>query len=338
MPHPARRRAALAAAVLLAAAAWAAADAVTPPATLTTRPVALTPQRPADEPLGRLRALGMLELPAVTAGNLRLTQLSGLAWDEDDGVLYAISDKGALFHLQPLIEHGRLTGVRLLRAVALREPDGQPVRGARVDAEGLEIVDGANGRRGDAELLVSFERDPRIVRYRPDGRALGELALPAALAGRGAYAGRNLMLEALCRDPALGVITAPEAPLRGEEPGMTRLFALSGQSWRYPLPAGGRIAALECLGDGNVLVLERDFGRLFGPNAVTLRQATLPKEPTDAPLAVTPLATLDAAAGLAIDNFEGLARERGRRFFLVSDNNDLGVQRTLLLYFELLPD
>jgi hypothetical protein len=45
--------------------------------------------------------------------------------------------------------------------------------------------------------------------------------------------------------------------------------------------------------------------------------------------------TLDSDQDLHIDNFEGLARHRGNRFFMVSDDNGVFIQRTLLLYFEL---
>ena len=48
------------------------------------------------------------------------------------------------------------------------------------------------------------------------------------------------------------------------------------------------------------------------------------------------LVRLDDANGLSLDNFEGLTRHRGQRYFMVSDNNDVFVQRTLLLYFEIL--
>jgi hypothetical protein len=47
------------------------------------------------------------------------------------------------------------------------------------------------------------------------------------------------------------------------------------------------------------------------------------------------VALMDTAQGYQIDNSEGLTRHKGNRFFMVSDNNDLFVQRTLLLYFEL---
>lgn len=307
------------------------------PLTLDTRAVPLSESLADGATIGRIRFRGMLSLPTVKVGGVRMSQLSALAWDDDEGVLYALSDKGYLFHLKPEIKNDMLTGVTLLKTVALTEPkDGKPLKGRRADTEGMDIVHGRNGRTGDAELLVSFERTPRIVRYRPDGKALGELSSPAALANPAAYDDPNRMLEAVCVDPLLGVLTTPEAPLVGEPEGTTRIFGLSGKVWRYPVTGTNRITAMECLGDGRVLVLERDFR--ITRNLMSIRLATLPATPTAEPVAVavTTVVTLDRAEGYQIDNFEGLTRHKGNRFFIVSDDNDLFVQRTLLLYFELI--
>jgi hypothetical protein len=161
--------------------------------------------------------------------------------------------------------------------------------------------------------------------------------LPEPLARVGAYANSNRMLEAVCHDPELGVLTTPEAPLAEERKGYTRIYSVNGKSWLYPLHGNNNISAMECLGNGRVLVLERDFGRLFGHAAVMLRGTRVPAEArNDTPLSVETAAILNAADGHLIDNFEGLAHHRGRRFFMVSDDNDLFIQRTLLLYFELL--
>ncbi len=325
---------------MLLSAAFPAAGAQDLPIELKVRPVALSESLPDGATIGRIRPRGMLELPSFKVSGMRFSQLSGLAWDDDDGVLYAISDKGYLFHLQPTFKDDILVGVTLLKAVWLTElKSGKLLRDRRADSEGLDILHGRNGIKGDAELLVSFERFPRVVRYRPDGKALGELALPAALSDRNAYRDPNEMLEALCVDPNLGVLTAPEMPLKDEPPGSTRIFSLSGKVWRYPTTAGFGISAIECLGEGRVLVLERNFGHLFGRNAVSLKLATLPMTPApNESVPVTEVVTLDLAKGHQIDNFEGLARHKGNRFFMVSDDNDLLVERTLLLYFELLPN
>ncbi len=322
----------LAALLSLPATTFAADD----PTLLKTRPVALTEQPRQEERAGRLRALGMLELPDVTVDGLRFSQLSGLAWDDDDGILYAISDKGALFHLRPLLRDGKLTGVQVLKAIPLKEVDGKPLKGKRADSEGLDILKGRNGRKGDAELVISFERFPRIVRYRPDGTVIGEYPLPAPLNDQKNYRSNNKMLEAVCVDDKLGVLTLPEEPLTDERAGFNRIFRVAGGSWLIPTTGEFRPSAIECLGNGRVLILERDFGRLLG-RAVALRIATLTGDGSAESVATVETAALmDTAQGYQIDNFEGLTRHQGNRFFMVSDNNDLFVQRTLLLYFELI--
>jgi hypothetical protein len=286
--------------------------------------------------IGKIRILSLLDLPSVKIGELHFAQLSGLAWDDDDEILYAVSDKGSLFHLRPEFSGERLTGLHMLEAVPLRGlRTREPIAGLWSDAEGLDIRNGRNGRKGDAELVVSFEHRPRIVAYTPEGHAVREYPLPAPLDQRKAYHNENRMLESVCIDPGYGILTVPESPLDGEPEGLTRIFGLNARTWRYA-PALGRISAMECLGNGKVLLLERELGNVLRRNAVMLRRAQLPAEPSPTqPVAAETLATLDLADGLAIDNFEGLARHRGNRYFMVSDDNNLFVQRTLLLYFEI---
>ncbi len=307
------------------------------PTELETRSVALSENIKVGDRIGHIRFLGMLQLPNPTVDGMRFSQLSSLAWDDDDGILYAISDKGVLFHLQPVFENGALTGLKLLKALHLREADSnKPLKGTRADSEGLDILSGRNGRKGDAELIVSFERFPRIVRYRPDGYAIEESPLPAPLNDARMYQDSNKMLESVCVDSRLGILTVPESPLKGERQGVTRIFSVDGKSWVYPLPAGNRISALECLGNNRVLVLESNFIGVLGRLEVFLKLATL--SPNASPAEPAPVETtvaLDSGKGHQIDNFEGLARHRGNRFFLVSDDNDLFIQRSLLLYFEL---
>jgi hypothetical protein len=309
------------------------------PIALDARPVPLADKLAPGDRIGRLRFLGMLELPTVEIGDARLSQLSGLAWDDDDSVLYAISDKGWLFHLRPQLQGDILRGVQLLNAVPLRElGSNKPLRRKRADPEDLDIINGRNGKPGDAELLIGFERLPRVMRYRPDGTPLSEQTPPAPLDDPRNYRSSNKMIEALCLDAKLGVLVAPEVPLAGEREDETRIYSLSGESWRYRLQPGHRITAMECLGAGEVLVLETDFGRLLAHSAIELKLARLSSNPgKNAAAQIETVAQLDTGRGYAIDNFEGLTRHRGMRFFLVTDNNDLFFQRTLLLYVELLP-
>lgn len=298
------------------------------------QPIALSPHHAVGAKVGQVRFLGMLVLPRINIGGQRLIDLSDLAWDEDEQVLYAISNKGALFALRPRIEHDRLVDVGVLRAMPLLDPDGRPLKRRLNDAEGMDILNGANGRSGDTRLVLSFEGPARVMSFDTQGSPLHAHALPALLNDEKRYAGRNRSLEALGIHPRHGILVAPEDPLRGSTPGETAIFNLTGTRWRYPLQNDASIVALKADGDDAVLVLERNFD-LFGGTAIALRRFYL--SGTRAGRLDT-LMDLSASDGFNLDNFEGLARHRGRRFFLVSDDNDAFYQKTLLLYIELLSD
>lgn len=315
---------------------WLCSGVVWAQTSLETRAAQLSPETKLGDRLGRLHFLGMLELPDISQNGVRLSQLSGLAWDEDDGILYAISDKGALFHLRPQFKDKVLTGISLLKAVPLRElKSDKPLKRLVQDFEGLNILNGRDGRKGNAELVVSTEGIPQVLRFNVDGQMTGNYPMIAPLNNRKNYRNTNKMLESVCISPTHGVITAPETPLNGEQEHYTRLFSLSGPSWLYPLDSGNRITDIECRNQNEVLVLQQNFLHGFGQITVMLKRVRLTPVPVSGPLAPETIFTLDSQSGFQLDNFEGLAHHRGGRFFMVSDNNDLFIQRTLLMYFEL---
>lgn len=311
------------------------ASAAEPYPSLNAKVVPLAENIGVGDTIGKIRFLGMLEIPTLTVDGMRLSQLSDLAWDDSAQVLYALSDKGFLVSFHPVFHEGALVDLKLARVVPLRElKTNQPLQRRRADAEGMDIR--RNGQTQEMELIISFERFPRIVRYRTDGYAIEEYKLPPPLNDAKNYRDGNKMLEGMCFDARYGVLAMPEAPLPDEDSGYNRLFSLTGRSWRYPTENENRVVGLACLGNGEVLVLERDFGRLFWRSAVAIKRVRLSNAPADTTLAVETLVSLDTGKGFQIDNFEGIAHHQGKRFFLISDNNDFFLQRTLLLYFELL--
>lgn len=301
-------------------------------APLDTTVVAPRGGDPAPTVAGHIRILRVLQLPSAKIDGQRLAELSDLAWDEDDRILYALSDKGVLFWLRPRFQGDVLDGVDALRAVPLRDARGRRLHGKHADSEGLDILRGDNGRRGDSELIVSFEREPRILRFRPDGTPLGGFPLPAVLADVKSYRNPNKALEAVAVVPGIGLVTAPELPLVDQPLALHRLYALTGRRFTYRADEDAAIVSLKAIAPRVVLTLERDFEPLFGGTRIWLRRVRLGR---DGRAEATTLARLDSRDGWNLDNYEGLTRYRGKRFFLVSDNNNVFFQRTLLLYFEL---
>lgn len=325
----------------LAAISVAFSVAVAPPAAAdgevdVSRPYRLSPHVAPGESFEGIRLLGSVALTPVSLEGLTLGGLSGIAWDEDASRLYALSDNGALFHLRPAFDGGRLTRVTLLAAYALRDHRNRPLKGAYADAEALVAQYADNGKTGDTVLSVSFERHPRILQFTPEGRYLANLKLPADMRDRRRYADPNKALEALAWLPETGFLSGPERPLTDAEAGIVDLFALDGRRWRYPLLGipKASLVDLEALPGGDLLTLERGHGLMFVPIVIALRRTRLDFEKDGALLAVETLAVLDSSRGWSLDNFEGLTRHRGNRLFMVSDDNFNELQKTLLVYLE----
>ncbi|MCB1777563.1 MAG: esterase-like activity of phytase family protein [Candidatus Competibacteraceae bacterium] len=304
-------------------------------------PIRLADQVGIGDAYAGIRLLGALWLAPTEINGQRLCGLSGLAWDEDAGVLYALSDFGALFHLRPEFnQQGHLTGMQPVAAYPLQDVRGQPLRFPYNDAEGLVIRHGDNAIQGDTELLISFERRPRVIRYTPTGHWQGGEKLPAPLRERRRYRNENQALEAIAFHPHWGLLVGTEAALRNEPVDQIRLFRLdNGQSWNYPLAPAPKSAlvAMEVLPNGDLLTLERAFVAPLRPLIISLRRTNLPPSEGTTSLNVTDVAVFDSSQGWLLDNFEGLAWRQDQQFFMISDDNCSVWQSTLLVYFALLP-
>lgn len=287
-----------------------------------------------------IRLLGALRITRAEIDGLRLCGLSGLAWDEDASLLYAISDEGRLFHLRPEFDRqGFLSGMRPMAAYRLRDAAGVPLRAPFDDSEGLAIRNGENGVPGDTELLISFEVKPRVVRYSPTGQWRGEETLPVLLRDIRNYRNSNQALESVTTDSRWGMLVGSETPLRNDPASQVRIFTRNRLFWNYPLSQapGSALVDMVALPDGGLLTLERAFVAPLRPLIISLRRT----EPLPAPgteptlLKVADMAVFDSSQGWLLDNFEGLTRHRGQRFFMISDDNCNAWQTTLLVYFEL---
>ena len=289
---------------------------------------------PGDTHMG-VRLLGAVELPRTRVDGIELVELSGLGYDADNDIVYVLSDRGALFQMRLVLSDGALVGVDLLEAHALRDAAGGVLSGSAADAEGLAVLEGRNGRVDDTVLLVSFERQPRLAEYQPNGHLLQERGLPPGLDPR-RFASINRGLEAITIAADGLYRVAPERPLHGDPPDRIALFAEDGRHWSYPLAnANSALVAMEMLDDGRMLVLERDFERLVLRLVTRLRIAS-GFEREGGTLVVRDIADFDTHDGWRVDNFEGLTRLSGERYLMVSDDNESVLQRTLLVMFELI--
>ncbi len=279
-----------------------------------------------------IRPLGIVKINTKSADGVHITGISALAWDQDEELLYGVTDKGLLHHLRPIFDNGKLVAVDLIATYKLHNKDGKRLKGKHRDSEGAFVINAENGIRGDSELVVSFEKIPQIIRFTSRGEMVEPYALPPILTHVKNYRTANQMLEAVTLHPEKGVLTIAQRPMKGRK--NQRLYALSGESWEYHMEKhkGNGVTAMEALPDGRILFMERAWDTLLSPLIVTLKEGRFTAE---GKLKLRIIATLDSSKGWALDNFEGLTRHMDQRFFMISDDNDALLQKTLLFYFEL---
>ncbi|MCG8426532.1 MAG: esterase-like activity of phytase family protein [Chromatiales bacterium] len=278
-----------------------------------------------------IRLIGALNL----SGSKKLAELSGLAWDEDEQLLYAISDQGRLLHLKPIFKHGRLFDMALLDSFRLRNSKGKKLKERAADAEGLNILNGNNGITGDSKLLISVERRHRILVTNTQGRQINTLPLPAPLDDKKAYAGKNYGIEGFVIHPILGPLYSAEKPLNNDQ--HLRLISERGDHWFLPtLEEGAGVVAMENSDDGGILVLERAVTTVIKPWTITLYKVFPTNSNRGELLTPEILARMNSGEDWYVQNIEGLTHYKDQGYFMVSDDGDSVWQQTQFIYVELL--
>jgi hypothetical protein len=292
--------------------------------------------KPGDKFMG-IQLMGALKLSKDKINGLNARELSGLAWDEDEQLLYALSDDGHLVHLSPVFTNNHLTGLKLMNAYPLRETSNNILKGDASDAESLAIINGNNSEKGDSILIVSLESPQRIHKFDTNGTFFSEIPLPIHLYDNTDKNDDTPTLDAISYHPEYQYIMAPVKPLTNSTDELFSIYSTEGKEWHYsPLDKkNSSTLGLETLSDGNLLVIERVYSSMFKPVIYALRKLSLNQSNNNI-LEVEEIAHFNSREGWNIDNFEGIARHKENYYFIVSDDNESRLQKTLLIYFKLL--
>lgn len=303
------------------------------PLDLRQRGIALDPSNPSKTEFGSLTFLGGLEL---SSDHPRFGGLSSIVLRNGGRLLLAVSDRGAWVSFEPILEKGRLAGVRRAAIAPMRSLSGEPVAGRERDAEAVVALD-------SGAVLVGFEREHRIWRYdlAPEAplRSIYQAKpVPMPVPGGVRRASRNSGIEAMTALPNGGVLALIETPLghRNAIPGWVMsnrgVYALT-----YRKTPQFRVTDLALLPDGDLLLLERRPSPMFGGPSARLSRLDSRELRPGAKLESQEIAALEGK--LNLENLEGVAVDRTEKgevlIYLVSDDNFDPRQRTLLLLFRL---
>lgn len=292
-------------------------------------PVELDPRRPDVKTAGKLVFMSGFEL---ISDHARFGGLSGLDVSPDGRQLRAVSDRGRW--ITATLAHdsaGRLISMDSWRDAPMLTPAGKHARGRYRDAEGLTRRSGA--------FLVSFERRHRIWRY---PTALDVPPRPVATPRGLNDAPANGGLEGITVLPD-GTVMGMTERLANEDGGLKGWLMKNGTAREiaYVTQNGFSPTGLAAMANGDVLLLERSL-TLSGIRArvVRLAEGRLEEARRRGGSRVHGEVLADLKHPLSVDNFEGLALRRDRAgrtlLYLVSDDNFLPLQRTLLFQFRMI--
>lgn len=290
-------------------------------------PVTAAPAKAYSE----IKVLSHFTVPRTVFNGLTISEISGLAWDQDEQLLYAVSDQGRIFHFKLSIEHEEITAVQPIFAAALVDAKGKAIK--LRDSEGLSALNTNNGKKGDTQLIVSFEHGPRIFRMTPQGRQTGTIPIHKDLQNAKNYRSQNSMLESVTYHPQYGFMTAPERSLKGQPDNLQSIYSAK-RRWSFlSYPAeNSAVTGLEVLPDQSILVLERAWSGLFHPMVISLRRVDLKACGKAAVCDVQDLAVYSSL--IQVDNFEGLAQIKDNLYLMISDDGERDLLRTDLTLFK----
>lgn len=283
------------------------------------------------EPVGRLMFRGGIVL---RGDDPRLGGLSDIRIGDDGTQFAAVSDSSAaLVGRLTYDQTGRLTGAKDIEVVSLNGVDGTPLSGKQGDAEGLV-------RLPDGGWLVSFEREHRVLHY-PSGLGQGRprrLNLPAEVADLPTNGGLEAMTR-LADDRLLLIAEDGENGVHLAWIGREGEWTTLGYRAHPPF----RPVSAATLPNGDLLVLERRASWIggWGSRIVLVPAANLERAADGRGiLEGTEIGRIDPP--MAADNYEGVdvrVSSDGRTLvYLVSDDNFMFTQRTIILMFELLAE
>lgn len=289
------------------------------------------PRDPSRTRFGALEFRGGLVLSsaAKTFGGF-----SELHVDPDGSHFVSASDRGIWLRGRIVYRGGRPAGIADAEMAPMLGPDGKPLIARNwFDSESLTERDGM--------LYVGFERIEKIVRfnYRRDGLAARGEPIPVPSDFKTLQ--NNQSLECLAAPPKGSplsdkLIVVTERSL--DDAGNLRSFLLDGKNVeRFTVRRHDDFDVSDCvvMPPDNLLLLERRFALLHGGLSMRIRRVPLAGIKPGA--VVDGKMLIEADLGYEIDNMEGIGVHRSAGgetiVTLISDDNFLPFQRTLLLQF-----
>jgi len=258
-------------------------------------------------------------------------EISDLAYNPNTHRLYMVSDEGIVFTFKAAFNEQKIVELTPQKATRLVKSNGKDFRSYQRDSEGATLD-------SSKRLILSFEEQPKIARFREDGKEQKRYKVPYKISKMRFLRHKNKGIEALAYHPKYGLIISTEYPIKSDNKKIQTIYGLYGHEWKFKAASAqnSAVTALEVMDDGAVLVLERAYNGLLSPLIITLKKVYINAKCHKKRLCQDEtLATFDNSKGWHIDNFEGLTKVGKNRYLMISDDNGNFYQDTILVYFRI---
>ncbi|MCW8954908.1 MAG: esterase-like activity of phytase family protein [Sulfurimonas sp.] len=284
----------------------------------------IKPQSLKSDKLMNIKILDTVAVKFDDFNGIEFHEISALAYQKNK--LYALSDRGYLYHLNIKIKKNRIKSLKLVKALELKRKNSKRLKKKHRDAEGMVLV--------DEELYISFERKPRVDVFSLNGKKIKKYEIQKELNNIDNYQTKNKALESIAYSKKHGIVTAPEIPLLGNDENLHVVYAKNKQ---YKFRATSKLSAMEFIDENRLLTLERSFNVLTRQRVVTLNEIDLRKSHNEISRARL-LAVMSSDDGWNLDNFEGLTKVGKNKFLMVSDDSGGYFDKTVFVLFKVLRD
>lgn len=300
---------------------------------LSATEIELNPLHPSQRAVGPLEFLAGYELSSESG---HWGGLSGMVVSADGTVLTAIADTGRWYRIG--LEHdsgGTLTGIKGAESGWLLDTKGQPPKKKVYgDAEAVTALP-------DGNFLVGYENRHRLWLYKQPAQGYA-IERPAVVAGAPpaiAKLPRNGGIEAMARLPSGEYLILSESGIAADGDRLGWVGRRSKWAELRLTPTGSfEPSDLALLPSGDLLLLER---RVNLPDGFVSRLSIIDQASVLPGAVLQPRELAILASPLNVDNFEAIAAREApdgsTLVYMLSDDNQHLLQRTLLLQFRLTP-
>ena len=272
----------------------------------------------------KITLLGALYIKPDNSVNKLSREISGLAWDEDEQLLYGISDDGYISHIRVNISDGLLVDAEVINSYRLKDVNGNIRKEKDADAEGLTIENSDNGKHGDSLLTVVLDDNTRLQQFDTKGDFIRDITLPDKFNEMVREKG-NIEVNSLAGNSHDGYFFITKEALFDD---FHYIYNTRNTVDRikYENPEATNVVGVDLIKPDNLIILDRKYISIIKPVLYCLRSLNLTNSK------MIDLACFNNKQGWKIDNFEGVARHRGDNYFIISDDNESILQKTLLIY------